>query len=137
MIYRSIGLPQILTIFLLTLAVSIASSNITIFAETYTVPQTTQVTLAWDPNDPAPEGYRIFQRTEGQAYDYTQPVWQGSNTTTTVYTLEYNTTYYFVARAYDGDLESIDFPEIICGPTNTAFIFLLIFIVIPDKTIST
>ena len=42
-----------------------------------------QATLAWDPNDPAPEGYRIFQRIEGQTYDYSQPVWSGPGTTWT------------------------------------------------------
>jgi len=106
------SLSHILIIFLLTLAVFIASSKSTIFAETYTVPQTTQVTLAWDPNDPVPEGYRIFQRTEGQIYDYTQPVWQGSNTSCTVYNLEYDTMYYFVTRAYLGTDESANSNEI-------------------------
>ena len=109
---RSNSLSHILIIFLLTLAVFIASSKSTIFAETYIVPQTTQVTLAWDPNDPVPEGYRIFQRTEGQIYDYTQPVWQGTNTSCTVYNLEYDTMYYFVSRAYHGTDESADSNEI-------------------------
>ena len=106
------SLSHILIIFLLTLAVFIASSKSTIFAETYTVPQTTQVTLAWDPNDPVPEGYRIFQRTEGQIYDYTKPVWQGTNTSCTVYNLEYDTMYYFVTRAYLRTDESADSNEI-------------------------
>ena len=109
---RSNSLFVILTTFLLTLAVIIAIPHSTIFAETYTVPQTTQVTLAWDPNDPVPEGYRIFQRTEGQIYDYTQPVWQGTNISCTVYNLEYDTMYYFVTRAYLGTDESADSNEI-------------------------
>ena len=109
---RSNSLSVILTTFLLTLAVIIAIPHSTIFAETYTVPQTTQVTLAWDPNDPAPEGYRIFQRAEGQAHDYAQPVWQGTNTSCTVYNLEYDTMYYFVTRAYVGTDESADSNEI-------------------------
>lgn len=81
--------------------------------DSYTVPQTTQATLAWDPNDPTPDGYRIYQRTEGQAYDYTAPVWTGSGTTGTVYNLEYDTTYYFVVRAYVGELESDDSNEVV------------------------
>ena len=109
---RSNSLFVILTTFLLTLAVIIAIPHSTIFAETYTVPQTTQVTLAWDPNDPAPEGYLIFQRAEGQAHDYAQPVWQGTNTSCTVYNLEYDTMYYFVTRAYVGTDESADSNEI-------------------------
>ena len=37
-------------------------------ADTYTVPQTAEVTLAWDANDPTPDGYRVFRRLEGQVY---------------------------------------------------------------------
>jgi hypothetical protein len=33
-----------------------------------------QVTLAWDPNSPDPDGYRLFRRVEGQAYDYAAPI---------------------------------------------------------------
>jgi hypothetical protein len=106
------SLWNILTIFLLTYAVLTASTYSTLFAETYTVPQTTEVTLAWDPNTTTPDGYRIFQRTEGQAYDYKQPVWEGNSTSCTVYNLEYDTTYYFVARAYLGTDESTDSGEI-------------------------
>ncbi len=80
--------------------------------DTYTVPKTAQATLAWDPNDPTPDGYRIYQRIEGQAYNYNQPVWTGSETTGTVYNLEYDTTYYFVVRAFAGTLESADSSEV-------------------------
>ncbi len=65
-----------------------------------------QVTMAWDPNDPTPEGYRIYQRTEGQAYDSTQPVWTGPDTTCTVDNLNDDIIYYFVVRAYVGEIES-------------------------------
>jgi hypothetical protein len=80
--------------------------------DTYTVPQSAEATLAWDPNDPTPDGYRIYQRTGGQAYDYSQPVWTGSGTTGTVYNLDYDTTYYFVVRAYTGGQESADSNEV-------------------------
>jgi hypothetical protein len=109
---RPNSIVRIVTLFLLTFAVFTASMYSTLFAETYTVPKTTEVTLAWDPNDPVPEGYRLFQRTEGQAYDYDQPVWQGANTSCTVYNLNYDTNYFFVVRAYDGDLESADSGEV-------------------------
>ncbi len=92
------------------------SFNSLLFAETYSVPQTTLVTLAWDANDPAPDGYNIYQRSEGQTYDYNQPVWTTSNTTATVYNLEYDTTYYYVVRAYVGSDESGDSNEV---PFNT------------------
>lgn len=70
------------------------------------------VTLAWDPNDPAPDGYRIYQRIEGQVYDYSHPAWTGTGTSGTVYNLDYDTTYYFVVRAYVGTDESGDSNEI-------------------------
>lgn len=97
---------------LLTIGAILLSANAVFSADTYTVPQTAEVTLAWDPNDPTPEGYRIFQRTEGQAYDYSDPCWTGSDTQGTVYNLDWNTTYYFVVRAYEGDLESVDSEEV-------------------------
>ena len=70
------------------------------------------VKLAWDHNDPLPEGYRVFQRTEGQPYDYTSPVWEGDQDVTTSIGLEPGTTYYWVVRAYDGNLQSADSVEV-------------------------
>ena len=81
-------------------------------ADTYTIPQTTEVTLAWDANDPAPDGYRIYHRTQGSSYDYSQWCWTGPGITGTVYNLNYATTYYFVVRAYVGELESADSEEV-------------------------
>ncbi len=71
-----------------------------------------QVKMKWDANKPAPTGYRIFQRTLGQAYDYKKPVWQGSATTATIGSLKDKTKYFFVVRAYKGDKESGDSNEI-------------------------
>jgi len=88
-------------------------------ADTYTVPQTAEVTISWAPNDPTPEGYRIFQRAEGEAYDYSQPCWTGSDTQGTVYNLDWDTTYYFVVRAYEGDLESADSEEVSYSTTSS------------------
>jgi len=96
----------------LFLSAVLLPANSSFSADTYTVPQTAEVTLAWDPNDLAPEGYRLFQRTEGEAYDYSQPCWTGSDTQGTVYNLEWDTIYYFVVRAYDGELESADSGEV-------------------------
>lgn len=97
---------------LLTIGAILLSANSGFSADTYTVPQTAEVTISWDPNDPTPEGYRIFQRTEGESYEYSQPCWTGSDTQGTVYNLDWNTTYYFVVRAYEGDLESADSEEV-------------------------
>lgn len=46
------------------------------------------VTLRWDPNTPAPEGYRAFARRRDQAFNYSRPDWEGSAVTCTLNTLE-------------------------------------------------
>jgi hypothetical protein len=89
-------------LFFLTIGVTLILVNFNGFAATYSIPQTTGVKLSWDHNDPLPEGYRVFQRKDGQAYDYSTPVWTGANNSCTVYNLEYDTLYYFVVRAYEG-----------------------------------
>jgi len=70
------------------------------------------VQLEWDANDPTPEGYRVFQREEGTTYDYNNPVWEGTATRTSQIELEPNKTYYWVARAFDGGLESENSNEV-------------------------
>lgn len=77
------------------------------------------VSLRWDPNDPAPEGYRLFTRKSGQAYNYSQPAWEGAATTCTINILEGQTDSYFVVRAYDGGLESADSAEVHYAPPVT------------------
>lgn len=74
----------------------------------------TQVTLAWDSNDPPPEGYRLYCREEGQTYDYHNFVWQGDYTfnSCTIDGLNENKTYYFVVHAYSGNEESGDSNEV-------------------------
>ncbi len=70
-----------------------------------------QVTLAWDvPVTGPPDGYRVFSRLEGQSYDYSEPAWQGSATTSTLSDLP-NTTIHFVVRAYNSYGESDDSNE--------------------------
>ena len=60
------------------------------------------VTLTWDANSEGDlAGYRVFYREEGQSYDYNEPGWEGSDTTCAISDLDENTTYYFVARAFD------------------------------------
>ena len=71
-----------------------------------------QVTVSWDSNDPVPDGYLVYHRTEGQAYDYSQPCWTGYGTSGTIDGLEENTTYYFVVRAFVGVQKSDDSDEV-------------------------
>ena len=77
-----------------------------------------QVTLEWDPVSPVPEGYKLFQRTEGQPYDYDNPLYSGSSTTYTATGLEAGQVYYFVVRAFDSGCESDDSNEVSFAPTS-------------------
>jgi len=78
----------------------------------YTPSQAAQVVLQWDANNPTPQGYRIFQRSENGQYNYLQPVWTGTATTTTIENLFEGVPYYFVARAFVGSDESGDSNEV-------------------------
>jgi len=74
------------------------------------------VAVRWDPNNPTPEGYRVFMRDEAGSYDYSQPAWQGPETTTTLTGLTEDQTYALVVRAYDGEMESADSNEVVYTP---------------------
>lgn len=81
-----------------------------------------EVSLQWDANDPAPDGYRVYQRT-GETYDYSSPAWQGPETTCTIDGLKPATLYYFVVRAYvaddeSGDSNEVDYKPPIQAPAN-------------------
>lgn len=78
------------------------------------------VSLSWDPNNPTPDGYRVFARKSGQAYNYSQPAWEGSSVTCTVDSLQDQTDYYFVVRAYEGSMESVDSEEVHYIPAEPA-----------------
>lgn len=73
------------------------------------------VTLQWSPNSESDlAGYRLFYREESQSYDYSNPSWEGTNTTCTIYNLDETKSYYFIARAYDTEgFESGDSNEVL------------------------
>ncbi|MEJ2041621.1 MAG: fibronectin type III domain-containing protein, partial [Desulfosarcinaceae bacterium] len=74
--------------------------------------QATDVTLAWDANVPAPDGYKVFRRKTNENYNYQSPVWSGTQTTCSQTGLMPDTTYYFVVRAFQGTEDSGDSNEV-------------------------
>ena len=68
-------------------------------------------------------------RESGAGYDYANPIWDSINkaqtTTCTLIGLTEGTTYHFVVRAYDGDLESADSEEVSYTPAAAAVSRLL------------
>jgi hypothetical protein len=70
------------------------------------------VKIQWAPNDPAPQGYRVYARQGDQPYRYNQPVWEGDATACSITDLRDRADYYFVVRAYAGELESPDSKEV-------------------------
>ncbi len=58
------------------------------------------LTLTWEGSTGPGISYRLFCRSEGQAFDYENPKWEGGQTTCTIQ-IEENKTCYFVVRARD------------------------------------
>ena len=79
------------------------------------------VTFQWDQNsEPDIVGYRVFCREEGQSYNYTNPSWEGTDTSCAIYDLDKTKTYYFVLRAFDTKgSESSDSNELYLGAATT------------------
>jgi hypothetical protein len=72
------------------------------------------VTLSWEANrEEDLAGYRVFDRLQGEPYNYHDPAWEGTDTTCTIYNLDDDRTYYFVVRAFDAsENESGDSNEV-------------------------
>lgn len=74
-----------------------------------------KITFAWDANDPTPDGYRVFSRDDGVAYDHSSPNWEGTiNQATIDYVCQEGQVCvtHHVVRAYVGDMESQDSNEV-------------------------
>ena len=69
---------------------------------TVTVATAASVNLNWAPNNPAPEGYRVFSRKSDQQFDYNSPIWEGPGNACTIENLDDQTEYYFVIQPFDG-----------------------------------
>ncbi len=87
-------------------------ASIAIVAGIVTFAHSANVTLRWDANVPAPEGYRVFAREGALDYNYGTPIWETNLTTCTLIGLNEGVTYHFVVRAFDGLLESADSEEV-------------------------
>jgi len=61
----------------------------------------TPVTVAWDENNPVPDGYILYWGTSSGSYPNSQDV--GNATQYTIPGLQDGLTYYFAAKAYDAD----------------------------------
>jgi hypothetical protein len=83
---------------------------------TATIAVAASVTLRWAGNKPTPQGYRVFARKGGQAYNYSKPSWQGAATKCTINNLQNQTEYFFVVRAFNGKLESANSIEVHYNP---------------------
>jgi hypothetical protein len=60
----------------------------------------TQILLEWRPNTESDlAGYRVFYRLEGENYDYTEPLWEGSQTSCVIDIPDEEPLYYFVVHA--------------------------------------
>ncbi len=79
---------------------------------TTTTAAAASVTLRWDDSGPATDGYRLFARKSGQAYNYSRPDWEGPGVTGTLDLLDGQTEYFIVVRAYKGSIESADSNEV-------------------------
>jgi hypothetical protein len=77
-----------------------------------------QATLQWDANDPAPDGYQLFLRQAGDAYDYTAPLWTGTGNTCEIADFTPGVSYYFVVRAFQCSDESADSNEVQYTPAG-------------------
>ncbi len=81
-----------------------------------------EVSLIWDPViHPELGGYKMFYRKQSQPYDYTNPIWVGTETTCTVDKLEDQTNYCFVVRAFDISGNESDDSNEVCWSDSPGF----------------
>ncbi len=97
----------------------VLSTSALIFFPAYDASASTEVVLEWTPNSETDlAGYEVFCREDGKSYDYTNPSWSGTDNYCTIYELDENKKYCFVARAFDSEgFESGDSEEVCHIPT--------------------
>lgn len=70
-----------------------------------------QINLTWDANTDAPDGYRLYQRAEGELHSYETPIYDGQATEHS-FTAAPGESGYIIARAYKDAAESGDSNEV-------------------------
>lgn len=70
------------------------------------------LSFAWDANTDYVEGYRLYYRMQGESYDYSEPEWEGDETTCTIRNLDNGGVHFFVLRAYNVFGESVNSREL-------------------------
>jgi PKD repeat protein len=97
----------------------VLSTSTLILFPAYDASASTEVVLEWTPNSETDlAGYEVFCREDGKSYDYTNPSWSGTDNYCTIYELDENKKYCFVARAFDSEgFESGDSEEVCHIPT--------------------
>jgi hypothetical protein len=78
----------------------------------------TTVTVKWDPNEPTPDGYRVFKRELPNDFDRANPVYEGPATEAKITGLELGKTYGFIVIAYEGNRISADSDQVIWTPSD-------------------
>ena len=79
-----------------------------------------EVTLTWRANDPNPDGYNLYARTEDESYDFNHPTWTGNTKSVVMQNLVDDVTYYFIVRSFQGDNESNNSNELNYTPRSNS-----------------
>ena len=79
----------------------------------------TQIVLEWQPVVGSTiSGYRVFTRLEGETYDYSAPLWEGTEASCVIDVFDEELNYYFVVQSFSTDgRESMSSDEVCYGCT--------------------
>ena len=113
---KKLCLPKIINLFCKGI-LSSAALALVVFLTPVMAHALMPVTVAWDENNPVPAGYILYWGTSSG--NYTNSHDAGSATQYTVPDLQEGVTYYFAAKAYDGDGNESDYSTEISHTVGT------------------